>query len=148
MKIKTILYWTTTTLIALETLAGGWVDLIHGRTGVFNGPRVTDVVTGLGYPVYVLAILGIWKIPGAITLLVPGFLRLKEWAYAGIVFELSAAAVSHAICGHRSDLIPPLVLLGLALASWALRPPSRVLGGTLSVSVKGDLIPVRSEGAD
>jgi uncharacterized membrane protein YphA (DoxX/SURF4 family) len=104
MKVKTILYWTTTTLIALETLAGGWVDLTHGRTEVFNGPRVTDVVTGLGYPVYVLAILGIWKIPGAITLVVPGFLRLKEWAYAGIVFELSAAAASHAICGTEAKL--------------------------------------------
>jgi hypothetical protein len=78
--------------------------------------------------VYVLTILGIWKIPGAIALVVPCFLLLKEWAYAGIAFELSAAAVSHAVCGHRSDVVAPLVLLGLALASWALRPPGRVLG--------------------
>ncbi|MGH7868505.1 MAG: DoxX family protein [Candidatus Dormibacteraceae bacterium] len=133
MKIKTILYWLTTTLIALETFAGGVVDLTHGRTGVFNGPRVADVVSSLGYPVYVLAILGIWKIPGAITLVVPRFLRLKEWAYAGIVFELSAAAVSHALCGHRSEVVAPLILLGLALASWALRPASRILGATLTV---------------
>ena len=128
MKLKTIAYWITTILIALETFAGGIVDLTHGRTAVFSGPPVTDVVISLGYPVYVLAILGVWKIPGAIILVVPGFLRLKEWAYAGIVFELSAAAVSHAIVGHVD---PSVFLFGVALASWALRPPGRVLGGAL-----------------
>jgi uncharacterized membrane protein YphA (DoxX/SURF4 family) len=131
MKPKMVFYWITTILIALETFAGGFVDLTHGRTDVFNGPRVADVVTSLGYPAYVLAILGILKIPGAITIVVPGFLRLKEWAYAGVVFELSAAAVSHAVCGHRSEITAPVVLAGLALASWALRPPSRILGATL-----------------
>jgi hypothetical protein len=128
MKRKMIGYWVTTTLIALETLAGGVTDLTHGRTNLFSGPRVADVVTSLGYPVYVLTILGIWKIPGAITLVVPRFLRLKEWAYAGIVFELSAAAASQAVRGHASDIIAPLILLGLALSSWALRPPNRTLG--------------------
>lgn len=131
MKLRTILYWITTTFIALETFVGGFIDLTHGRTNVFSGPHVTDVLTSLGYPLYVLIIIGIWKIPGAITIVVPGLLRLKEWAYAGIVFELSAAVASQAFCGHRSDLVPPLVLLGLALASWALRPPHRILGDTL-----------------
>ena len=128
MKLKAILYWVTTVLISLETFAGGFIDLTHGRTDLFSGPRVVDIVTGLGYPVYVLGILGVWKIPGAITLVVPRFLRLKEWAYAGIVFELSAAVASHAFCGHRSGLAAPTVLLALTLASWALRPPNRVLG--------------------
>jgi hypothetical protein len=63
MKLKTIAYWTATTLIALETFAGGIVDLTHGRTDVFSGPRVDDVIISLGYPLYVLAILGVWKIP-------------------------------------------------------------------------------------
>ena len=128
MKIRAIGYWIATILIALETLAGGIVDLTHGRTGVFSGPPVVDVVTSLGYPVYILLILGIWKIPGAIVLLVPGLLRLKEWAYAGIVFDLSGAAMSHAIQGRTSDLVAPLALLGLGLLSWALRPESRTLG--------------------
>jgi hypothetical protein len=128
MRVKMTVYWITTTLIALETLAGWIVDLTRGRTNVFSGPRVADVVTSLGYPVYVLALLGIWKIPGAITLVVPGFLRLKEWAYAGIVFELTGAAASHAIRGNRSAITAPVVLLCLALASWALRPPNRTLG--------------------
>ena len=101
MKLKMVFYWITTILIALETFAGGFVDLTHGRTDVFNGPRVADVVTSLGYPVYVLAVLGIFKIPVPITVVVPGLLRLKEWAYAGIVFELSAAGVSHAVCSSK-----------------------------------------------
>lgn len=129
MKTKQILYWITTALIALETFVGGVIDLTHGRTGVVNGPTVVDVVTGLGYPIYILAILGAWKIPGAIVLIVPGLLRLKEWAYAGIVFELSGAAASHALRGHASDMVAPAVMAGVALASWALRPPSRTLGG-------------------
>jgi DoxX-like protein len=123
-----IFYWTTTTLIALETLVGGFADLTHGRTLLVSGPFVVDVLAGLGYPAYVLWIIGIWKILGAIILVVPGFLRLKEWAYAGIVFELSGAAASLAACGRRTDLIAPLFLLGLALASWALRPANRTLG--------------------
>ena len=132
MKAKQILYWTTTSLIALETFVGGVIDLTHGRTNVFSGPTVVDVVTGLGYPVYILGVLGIWKIPGAITMVVPGFLRLKEWTYAGIVFELSGAVASQAIRGQSQDIIAPVILLVLALASWALRPPNRILGCALS----------------
>jgi DoxX-like family len=123
-----IFYWTTTALIVGETLAGGVADLTHGRTLLVSGPFVTDVVAGLGYPVYVLWIIGIWKILGAITLVVPGFLQLKEWAYAGIFFELSGAVASLAACGRTAGLVAPLFLLGLALASWALRPGDRTLG--------------------
>ena len=120
MKSKKILYWTTTSLIAVETFAGGVIDLTHGRARIFSGPSVVDVVTGLGYPVYVLLILGAWKLPGAIALIAPGFPRLREWAYAGVVFELSGAAASHAICNHWSDITLPLVLLGFTLSSWTL----------------------------
>ena len=128
-----ILYWTITALIALETFVGGFVDVTNGRTAVVSGPFVADVVTRLGYPAYVLWIIGIWKILGAITLIIPGFLRLKEWAYAGIVFELSGAVASLAVCGRTADLTPPVVFLVLALASWALRPPNRTLGKPLFV---------------
>ena len=123
VSVKTFSYWISTILIALETFAGGILDLSRR-------PQVTHVVASLGYPVYVLTILAICKIPGAITLVLPGFLRLKEWAYAGISFELFGAAVSLAACGHWRELITPLVLLGLALASWGLRPPNRILGAT------------------
>jgi hypothetical protein len=128
MKIKTAFYWITTTLIALETLMGGIADLSHGRTAIFSGPFVTDVVLGLGYPAYVLAIIGTFKVPGALALVLPGMRRLKEWAYAGIFFELLGAAASLWVCHQRFEVIVPLFLVGLALASWALRPPSRTLG--------------------
>jgi hypothetical protein len=137
-----MLYWTTTCLIALETFAGGVMDLTHGRTGVVRGPFVTQVVTSLGYPMYIVTIIGIYKIPGAATLLVPGFLRLKEWAYAGIIFELSGAAASHAACGNWGELIAPLSLLCLAIASWSLRPPGRMIEpGCMSAATRR----VRSE---
>ncbi|MGA7414120.1 MAG: DoxX family protein [Bryobacteraceae bacterium] len=128
MKTNTVLYWITTGLIALETFVGGVMDLTRGRTAVLSGPFVSDVVAGLGYPLYVLTIIGFFKIPGAIVLLVPGLLRLKEWVYAGIAFELLGAAESQAACGHWSEAITPLVLLCFAMASWALRPPGRILG--------------------
>jgi uncharacterized membrane protein YphA (DoxX/SURF4 family) len=128
LKAKKMLYWATTSLVALETLLGGVVDLTHGRTGVVSGPLVTQVVTSLGYPLYILAIVGVFKIPGAVTIVVPGLLRLKEWAYAGIVFELSGAVASHVACGEWGDSIAPLSLLCLAIASWGLRPASRTLG--------------------
>lgn len=127
MKIRSACYWIATGFIALETFVGGIIDLTHGRTAVFSGPSVDEVITALGYPLYVLVIIGVFKIPGAVTLVVPGLLRLKEWAYAGIVFELTGAAASNAFCRRNADLIGPSVLLAMAAASWALRPRSRVL---------------------
>jgi hypothetical protein len=82
----------------------------------------------LGYPVYLLTILGVWKLLGAIALLVPRFPRLKEWAYAGIFFEMTGAAASWALCGDNASALGLLIFAALALASWALRPRSRILG--------------------
>jgi DoxX-like protein len=128
MKAKLIIYWVATTLIGLETLAGGVVDLGHGRTNVFSGPFVVDVVTQLGYPVYVLTILGMWKLLGAIVLFLPGCPRLKEWAYAGIIFELTGASASWLFIGDKTgQFLAPLILAVLAITSWALRPQSRTL---------------------
>jgi hypothetical protein len=93
---------------------------------------VVDVVTSLGFPVYILTILGVWKLLGGAILLAPRLPRLKEWAYAGIVFELTGAGVSLAVRGSGAgDIATPLLLAALAMASWALRPPSRTLGSLL-----------------
>jgi uncharacterized membrane protein YphA (DoxX/SURF4 family) len=121
MKSKVIGYWATTILVALELIVGSEWDLTHR-------PNVVHVVTHLGYPVYLLTILGFWKLLAGIALLAPRFARLKEWAYAGVVFELSGAAASQAVRGHTSELVVPLILLALTLASWVLRPQSRTLG--------------------
>jgi uncharacterized membrane protein YphA (DoxX/SURF4 family) len=110
-------------------LAGGVTDLARGRAMLVSGPFVVDIITHLGYPPYVLTILGVWKILGAIVLFAPGLPRLKEWAYAGVIFDLTGAAAS--FIAHRdpaNELIAPLILASLALISWALRPPSRRLG--------------------
>ncbi len=128
-RAKQIGYWVATALIALETLAGGVMDLTHGRTNVFSGTPVVDVVTGLGYPVYILMILGVWKLAGGIVLLAPGLPRLKEWAYAGIIFELTGAIASYfLIADATGQFVAPLILAALAITSWALRPPGRILG--------------------
>jgi uncharacterized membrane protein YphA (DoxX/SURF4 family) len=129
LKMKIIAYWVTTVIIALELLAGGATDLLHGREVIVAGESVVEVFMHLGYPTYLLTILGVWKLLGAAALLAPRLPRLKEWAYAGTFFELTGAVASHAARGDNiSDLVGPLILAALALASWALRPQSRILG--------------------
>jgi hypothetical protein len=82
----------------------------------------------LGYPLYFLTFLGVWKVLGAVAIVVPGFPRLKEWAYAGMIFDLSGAVVSRAVMGDgAANVIPPFVVGCLVVASWALRPDDRVL---------------------
>jgi uncharacterized membrane protein YphA (DoxX/SURF4 family) len=139
MQLKSVVYWIATALIAVETLAGGATDIAHGRSALVSGTPVVDVVTSLGYPVYVLTILGIWKLLGGATLLAPRLPRLKEWAYAGVVFELTGAAASLFMRGYGvGDILTPLVLALLAVVSWALRPSSRMLGSLLSATSSGD----------
>jgi hypothetical protein len=65
--------------------------------------------------------MGVWKIPGAIGLLIPRFPRLTEWVYAGAVINYASAAASHLIVGDRiTAMIGPVALLGLTVTSWAL----------------------------
>jgi uncharacterized membrane protein YphA (DoxX/SURF4 family) len=121
MNARKIGYWVTTGLVTAVFLAGGLFDLARP-------PQVVEELGHLGYPAYFAAILGAWKLLGALAIAAPGLARLKEWAYAGIVFDLTGAAISHAVVGDGAGkLLPPLVLLVLAGVSWALRPPSRKL---------------------
>ena len=73
MKLKVIGYWATTSAVTLELLAGGATDLVHGRTSLVAGQPVAEVLKHLGYPVYLLRILGVWKLLGATALLAPRF---------------------------------------------------------------------------
>src|SRR5712692_5219035 len=130
-KMKVIGYWVTTVAVALELLAGGVTDLIHGGTELVAGQPVVQIVTHEGYPVYLLTILGVWKLLGAIALLAPRFPRLKEWAYAGSFFVYAGAVASGMVRGLDDPgtfIWPPLIFAVLTLASWALRPQSRTLG--------------------
>ncbi len=126
--MRTIAYWITTALTAFVFLSGGAVD-------VARPPFATDGIVHLGYPVYFMVILGVWKILGGIAVLLPGTARLKEWAYAGMMFNLTSAAASHASVGDGpGEIATPLVILAIVMASWALRPASRVLGGPIVAS--------------
>ena len=129
MRAKLIAYWITTGLITLELMAGGLTDLVHGQTVLFVGPPVVDVMRHLGYPVYLLTILGVAKLLAVPALLAPGRPRLKEWAYAGTVFELAGAALSGLAVGDAlgDSVVTPGVFIALAIASWALRPQGRLL---------------------
>jgi hypothetical protein len=103
------------------------------RTSLISGPFVLDIITHLGYPPYLLTILGFWKLLGGVVLFAPGLPRLKEWAYAGIFFELTGAAASWVLHGDSArEMITPSILAVLAIVSWALRPPSRTLGVVFS----------------
>jgi uncharacterized membrane protein YphA (DoxX/SURF4 family) len=125
-RARSIVYWTMTILVALPIGSGGVGQLIQYRAN----PQ--GVVPVLGYPMYFFAILGFWKVLGAIAILVPRFPRLKEWAYAGIFFDLTGAAASCAAVGgygaYAFHVIAPLILTVFTVASWALRPESRTIG--------------------
>jgi hypothetical protein len=99
----------------------------------------------LAYPAYFALLLGAGKLAGAIVITAPGLPRLKEWAYAGFFFDLTAAAVSRAAVGDgAADIIAPLGFLALALASWALRPASRRLDAPFQLSGAADARSARS----
>ena len=123
MKGKAIAYWTATALLALEMLIGSFWDLSRSTLAV-------EILMRLGYPLYMLAIIGTWKLLAIPALLMPGYPRLKEWTYAGIFFLATGAISSHAACGDGKGLIPPLVLLLITVASWALRPGSHAWAPT------------------
>jgi hypothetical protein len=121
---RAIAYWITTGLLAAELILGGIWDILRI-------PLVRDVVTDLGYPTYLLVILGTWKLLGAAAILVPGYPTLKEWAYAGAFFVFSGAMVSHLTTGKDLQELEVLaVALVLVVASRALRPPTRRFSGT------------------
>jgi hypothetical protein len=118
---RVIVYWLLTVLVAFEMAAGALWDLLHIE-------YVRVILAHLGYPMYLLDILGVWRIPCALALFVPRFPRLKEWAYAGAIFNYTGAAASHLLAGGHTGLwVGPLVLTLFTFVSWALRPPSRRL---------------------
>ena len=121
-KRNKIIYWISTIWLALGMVSTGAVQLFKGKTGAGG----VDSITHLGYPVYLLTILGIWKILGVIALLIPKFPLLKEWAYAGFFFVMLGAAFSHIASGDSiNEIFPSLLLLILIVISWSFRPADR-----------------------
>lgn len=126
-KRNKIIYWIATIWLSLGMTATGIVQLIHLE-------EEAAVMTRLGYPLYFLTILGVWKLLGVIAVLIPKFPLLKEWAYAGFFFSMSGAAFSHLAMGDETkELFGPVLLLILTIVSWYFRPAERK---TISLSNK------------
>jgi hypothetical protein len=110
-----VVFWIATVSVTAELALGGVWDLLRID-------YVRDVVEHLGYPTYLLTIMGVWKGPGAVVLLIPRFARLKEWAYARAVINYASAVASHVNVGDGiSAIVAPAALLALAAVSWVLR---------------------------
>jgi len=121
-KRNKIIYWIATIWLALGMTVTGFGQLIKMK----EGQGGTEMITHLGYPVYLLMILGAWKIVGVVVLLVPGIPLIKEWAYAGFFFIMTGAFLSHlAMQDPVVELFPSLLLLILTILSWYFRPAGR-----------------------
>jgi hypothetical protein len=114
-------YWLVTGVVVGECVIGGAMDLLRL-------PPFYPLLLDLGYPGYLATILGTAKLIAAVIVVAPGLPRLKEWAYAGIVINMTGAAASQ-VADHQpvAGLIAPAAFAALAILSWALRPPARKL---------------------
>ncbi len=121
-KRNKIIYWIATIWLALGMTSTAIVQLVNMEE------EVQKTSLELGYPVYFLTIVGVWKLLGVVTVLLPKFPLLKEWAYAGFFFLMSGAIISHLCIGdNMAALFGPTLLLVLTILSWSFRPVSRKL---------------------
>jgi hypothetical protein len=115
-KTRKITYWVATIWLTLGMVSTGIVQLIKGESEVEN-------FTKIGFPLYLMTLIGIWKLLGVIAILIPRYPLVKEWAYAGFFFAMSGAIISHLAIGDDVlTLFGPTLLLVLTILSWYLRP--------------------------
>jgi len=119
-KAKQVAYWATTGVLVF-CMTGGFFELLSLKLTV-------DGIIRLGYPAYIIPALGLGKVLAILAILWPRTARLKEWAYAGVAFNMLGATVSH-VANHDPawSIVVCLVVLAISMASWALRPQSRRL---------------------
>lgn len=118
-KSHKVIYWIATVWLSLGMASTGIVQLMKMQEEIDN-------FNSLGYPIYLMTIIGAWKIAGVIAVLVPKFTLLKEWAYAGFFFAMSGAIISHLAVGHGGlQVFGPALLLVLTVLSWYFRPVNR-----------------------
>src|SRR5689334_14341409 len=120
-KTNKIIYWIATVWLALGMTSTGIVQIL-------NVKEEGEMFARLGYPYYLMTILGIWKILGVVTILIPKFPVVKEWAYAGFFFAMSGAVISHFVVGDEAkEFFGPTLLIVLTVVSWYFRPAERKL---------------------
>lgn len=118
-KRNKIIYWIATAWLSLGMLSTAIVQLIGEK-------NETDMFHRLGYPTYLMFILGVLKIAGVGVILLPRLLLLKEWAYAGCCFAMAGALLSHLfVQDPAKELFGPSLLLLLTFLSWYYRPDNR-----------------------
>lgn len=121
-KRNRIIYWIATLWLALGMFSTGIVQLLKIKTGTGGA----DSIVSLGFPLYFLTLIGVWKILGVVVVLIPKFALLKEWTYAGFFFLMSGAIYSHIMSGSAfAEIAPALLLLTLTAISWYFRPADR-----------------------
>jgi hypothetical protein len=118
MKTKFISYWISTILVAL-------VMTISGTLAVTHAPSMMKALAHLGYPAYFSNLLGVAKLTGVCVLLAPGWLRLKEWAYAGFGITMISAVYSHLNSGDGLMALDPLFFFAMLTISYLTRPAGR-----------------------
>lgn len=117
--MKNLPYRIVTGIVAFGIFGSGLYDVMASK-------EIIEAMARLGYPKYFVILIGIWKMLGALAISLPGFARVKEWAYAGIMFDLTGALVSHIVAGDPvAHFAPVIVLIGLTVASYVLRMRSR-----------------------
>ena len=122
-KTKTI-YWVVTIVFAVFMLFTAIPDVI-------SSPDAVVFITALGYPLYFLTLIGIWKLLGVVAILLPKLPLLKEWTYAGFFFSMTGALYSHIVSGSTmGEIFPPILLLVLTATSWYFRPADRKMFST------------------
>ncbi|MCW3091943.1 MAG: DoxX-like family protein [Ferruginibacter sp.] len=121
-KRKLIVYWIATALMAVGMLGSGLAQ-------IFQTKAMVDLVVPLGYPLYFLYIIGVWKILGVAAILIPRFTLVKEWAYAGFFFIMTGAIVSHLASGDYAakGIIGPFMQTVFIILSWYFRPANRTM---------------------
>ncbi len=118
-KKSKLIYWISTCWLALGMLSTGVVQIL-------NLPEEVQKMALLGFPAYFIRLIGVWKIAGVLTILLPKFVLLKEWAYAGFFFTMTGALVAHFVCADPAkEFFGPTLLLILTILSWYYRPADR-----------------------
>jgi uncharacterized membrane protein YphA (DoxX/SURF4 family) len=118
---RKVIYWVSTGLVSAMSLFAAFAYL-------GGDPKAIQGFAHVGYPQQLRIILGIAKPLGAIALLVPGWPKLKEWAYAGFTFAWISACCAHYLAKDGPEAFAPLVLLVLLFVSYVTRPASRQWG--------------------
>jgi hypothetical protein len=115
LKRNKIIYWGLTGLLMVPGAGGGIVELFT------DGPEaIVTTMVALGYPIYLMKILGFAKIMGGIAILTGKSPKLKEWAYAGFAFDFLGATASHVLAGDSANAVFPFLFFVALMISYGL----------------------------